>query len=69
MIQIEKRMRKTSYSHRFGEPWKKTRLLSRSFDTLEEATRFAEGKKITDIYKSKGRYKVEWLKVEYIYEE
>ena len=38
------------------------RTLSRSFDTLEEAKKFAEGKDTVDIYKSKGRYKVEWLK-------
>ena len=39
------------------------RTLSRSFDTLEEAQKFAEGKAVTDIYKSKGRFKVEWEKV------
>lgn len=38
------------------------RRLSRSFDTIGEATKFAEGKEIVDIYKSKGRYKVEWIK-------
>lgn len=39
------------------------RTLSRSFDTLEEAKKFAEGKTVTDIYKSHGRFKVEWEKV------
>ena len=36
------------------------RTLSRSFDTLEEANRFAEGKAVTDIYRAHGRFKVEW---------
>lgn len=38
------------------------RTLSRSFDTLEEAEQFSTGKDVRDIYKSKGRYKVEWIK-------
>lgn len=36
--------------------------LHRSFETLEEAERFAEGKNVRDIYRCKGRYKVEWIK-------
>ena len=55
-------MRKTTH----GFDWKvghyKTRTLSRSFDTLEEAETFSADKKTLDIYKSNGRYKVEWLK-------
>lgn len=51
--------------HRFdwndGDTIVKT--LSRSFDTLEEAVRFSQGKRTTDIYKSKGKYRVEWLKI------
>ena len=38
------------------------RRLSRSFDTLQEAQEFAKGKLNTEIYRSKGRYKVEWIK-------
>ena len=38
------------------------RTLSRSFDTLEQANAFAEGKHVLDIYKSKGRFKVEYVK-------
>lgn len=38
------------------------KTLSRSFDTIQEATAFADGKNATDIYRSKGRYKVEWIK-------
>lgn len=41
----------------------KDRELSRSFDTKEEALKFAEGKHNTDVYMSKGRYKVTWHKV------
>lgn len=36
------------------------RILSRSFDTLDKAQRFAEGKAVTDIYRAHGRFKVEW---------
>lgn len=36
------------------------RTLSRSFDTLEAAQRFAEGKDVRDIYRAHGRFKVEW---------
>ena len=39
------------------------RRLSRSFDSLEDAQRFAKNKLNAEIYKSKGRYKVEWLKI------
>lgn len=50
--------------HRFD--WQnghtKERRLSRSFDTLDEAQRFAEGKRVTDIYRKHGRYTVEWIK-------
>ena len=40
----------------------KIRELSRSFDTLEAAQKFSEGKNVFDICKSKGRYKVIWFK-------
>ena len=40
------------------------RRLSRSFKTLAEAETFAAGKQSTEIYKSKGLYKVEWVKIE-----
>ena len=35
----------------------------RSFDTLEAARAFAEGKNVVDIYRAKGRFKVEYLTV------
>lgn len=38
------------------------RELSRSFDTLDEAQKFARGKQNSDVYVSKGRYKVTWCK-------
>ena len=37
--------------------------MHRSFDTLEAARKFAEGKTVVDIYRSNGRIKVEYLKV------
>ena len=39
------------------------RTLHRSFGTLEDANRFAEGKNVRDIYRSKGKYVVEWIKI------
>jgi len=52
--------------HRFDwqNGYTKERRLSRSFATLEEAQRFAEGKRTADIYKAHGRFKVEWIKTE-----
>lgn len=38
------------------------RELSKSFDTLEDAERFASGKNVLDIFRSKGKYKVLWIK-------
>ena len=38
------------------------RELTRSFDTLEAAQKFAEDKADTDIYKSRGRFVVKWVK-------
>ena len=46
-----------------GEPLTKVRTLSRSFDTLEAAQKFAEGKKVVDIYRAGGKFKVEWQTV------
>ena len=61
---------KTLYRHEWEHGDTKARILSRSFPTLEEAERFAKGEhpgcirwEVIDIYKSKGRYKVEWIKV------
>ena len=55
-------MRKTTVHHDWENGYTKHRRLSRSFSTLEEAQRFAEGKQNTEIYRSKGLYKVEWVK-------
>ena len=38
------------------------RTLTRSFETLEAANAFANGKDVRDIYRNKGRYVVEWVK-------
>lgn len=53
----------TTIKFDWANGYTKWRVLSRSFDSVEEANRFAEGKQIIDVYKSKGRYKVEWLKI------
>ena len=58
------RMNKTAYYGGYGgEPLTKVRTLSRSFDTLEAAQKFAEGKRVTDIYRAGGKFKVEWQTV------
>lgn len=59
-------MNKTAYYHDWAKGHYKVRTLSRSFDTLEAAERFSEGKQVTDIYRKKGRYTVEWTKEEQI---
>lgn len=54
---------KTTFRFDWENGYTKCRRLSRSFDTLEEAKHFSTGKQNADIYKSKGRYKVEWIMV------
>lgn len=56
------RIGKTAYYSGWGTSPHKKRELSRSFDTLDAAQKFAEGKELLDIYKSKGKYKVVWIK-------
>lgn len=56
-------MRKTRYMFDYEHGYTIVKQLSRSFDTMQEALSFANGKNVLDIYKSKGRYKVEWVKV------
>lgn len=46
-----------------GGPQHMIRTLTRSFDTLEAAQKFAEGKRGADVFKRRGRYAVEWQKV------
>lgn len=55
-------MARTSHGFSWKEGSYKLRELTRSFDTLEEAERFAVGKTDTDIFMSNGRYKVKWIK-------
>lgn len=54
-----KRLCKTRY---YIESGMKKRVLTRSFDTLEKAEKFACGKTVLDIYKINNRFKVEWVK-------
>ena len=57
------RMNKTAhYGGYSGIVPYKVRDLSRSFDTLEAAQKFVEGKNVFDICKSHGRFKVIWYK-------
>lgn len=53
---------KTKYKFNWKNGAYKEKTLSRSFDTLEEANKFADGKDVVDVYKSKGKIKVEWKK-------
>ena len=45
------------------------RTLSRSFDTLEAAQKFAENKDAEDIFRSKGRFVVRWVKTTHLQDE
>ena len=56
-------MSKTTYRFDWENGYTIVKRLSRSFDSLDEAARFAEGKLDSGIYLSKGRYKVEWIKI------
>ena len=56
-------MKKTVERFNWVDGHRKERRLSRSFDTLEEAERFSTNKDVTDIYRYRGRYRVEWIKV------
>ena len=56
------RISKTLYRYDERRGFIIVKTLSRSFDTIEEARRFAEGKQVTDIYRFKGRFRVEWKK-------
>lgn len=62
MKEGKRKMKKTTIKFDWSEGYVKTRILSRSFETLQEAEKFAQGKDIMDIYISKGKYKVEWIK-------
>ena len=54
---------KTTHRFDWQNGFTKCRRLSRSFNTQEQAERFAEGKLNAEIYKSRGKYKVEWIKI------
>ena len=55
-------MKKIRYRHDWERGHMIEKTLSRSFDTIQDAQSFADGKNVIDIYKSNGRYKVEWVK-------
>ena len=56
-------MSNTTYRFDWESGYTKVRRLTRSFETLDEAKRFAEGKQDVDIFRSKGRFVVKWIKV------
>ena len=55
--------KKTSYKHDWSRGFYIERTLTRSFETLEAANKFADGKNVLDIFRKKGKFVVEWLKV------
>ena len=59
---MAKRFNKTVNGFAWDRGYYTNRTLTRSFDTLEAAQKFAEGKDTQDIYRSKGKYVVEWVK-------
>ena len=56
---------KTSFRFDWAHGHYMVRTLTRSFDTLEAAQRFANGKDVNDIFRRKGKYVVEWFKTIY----
>ena len=57
------RINKTVYRFDWVNGYTKQMTLSRSFVTLEAAQKFAEGKQTIGIYRNKGRFVVEWIKI------
>ena len=55
-------MNKSRNTFDFQNGYQVIRRLSRSFKTLEEARKFAEGKNVLDIYRYRGLIRVEWEK-------
>lgn len=55
-------MRKTRHFFTWERGYYTERTLTRSFDTLEAAQKFAEVKDTRDIYRKNGRFVVEWVK-------
>lgn len=61
---------KTTFRDCSLDGFTKRQTLTRSFDTLEAAQKFAEGKNTLDIFRAKGRFKVQWVKeTRFIYDE
>lgn len=58
----ETEVNKTRHYFDWTNGYYKSRTLSKSFDTLSDAEKFAKGKDVVDIYRSKGKIKVEWIK-------
>lgn len=56
-------MRKSFTTFSWERGAEKIRRLTRSFDTLSEAERFAANKLNSEIYKSRGKYVVAWTKI------
>ena len=56
-------MRKTVCKFDWSRGCYKERVLTRSFETLEAANKFADEKNVLDIYRKNGKFVVEWLKV------
>ena len=57
-----KRFNKTVNGFNWERGYYTDRVLTHSFPTLEAAQKFAEGKDVRDIYRSKDKYVVEWVK-------
>lgn len=62
MIKVEKKIRKTTHKFNWDKGFYIERILTRSFNTLQEAEAFAEGKDVIDIFRNKDRFTVEWKK-------
>ena len=59
---MAKRFNKTVNGFSWERGYYTDRTLTHSFQTLEAAQKFAEGKDVLDIYRKGGRFVVEWVK-------
>ena len=59
---MAKRFNKTVNGFSWDRGYYTDRTLTRSFQTLEAAQKFADGKDVRDIFRKDGKFVVEWVK-------
>ena len=59
---MAQRFNKTVNGFSWDRGYYTERTLTRSFQTLEAAQKFADGKDVRDVYRKNGKFVVEWVK-------